>query len=223
MRKLILLIIIVSTFCAATFTYAGEVIKVTNFKIIKVQSGPSFVQFTLIAKEWDDWVEYPIKSKADANKALNYFSKLDLDKKAVIFIRDGVVIGATSSKFGNFGTPPSNKASSTSGSKTYIVTFDKGFSPQQKAAVLEIANAIRSGEVKAISKYTKNKEDAKNVKMFWSGADELSNLKFRARINKKGLTIYDAGTMMYSCDVKKDGNNVIIIFENEGCIFNDGN
>lgn len=136
-------------------------------------------------------------------------------KRMFVFLLVLMMIIATSSViFAKGNSKPKNDN---------IVTFDKGFSPQQKAAVLEIANAIRSGEVKTISKYTKNKEDAKNVRTFWSSVDELSNLKFRAKIYKKGFTIYDAGTMMYSCDVKKDRNSFIIIFENEGCIVNDGN
>lgn len=88
-------------------TYAKNLIKITNFEIIKVQTtGGNSGQFTLIAKEWDGWATYSVKSKKDLDKADVYFSKLGLDKSAVIYLSDGVVVGVTSAKFGNFGTPP---------------------------------------------------------------------------------------------------------------------
>lgn len=107
-----------------------------------------------------------------------------------------------------------------------IIVYEKGFSPKQKAALLEIANAIRSGSAERISKYTKDGEDPNAIKVFWSGVDELANLKFRARTwenarntSEKGFILSDAANGMSSCNLIKKGNHFVI----GGCVFNDGN
>ena len=114
MRILIALTIIVATFCASTFSYAGEIRKVTDFIVEKVQTLENNSGQIYIDKE--GWARFSVKSKKDLDKATKYFSKLDQDKKTVIFMNDDqVIIGATSVKYGNFGTPPSSTSP-----KTYI-------------------------------------------------------------------------------------------------------
>lgn len=101
-----------------------------------------------------------------------------------------------------------------------VFSFEKGLSNEQKVAAVLITNAIRSGNEKELSKYTRSEEDAKNIITWWHGADELSNIRFRVRAVESKMFIQDNSSGMYTCDIKKDENRFIITPED--CIFNDG-
>ena len=100
-----------------------------------------------------------------------------------------------------------------------IVIFEKGFSLKQKAAVVDIAKAIRSGKVERISKYTKSEEDPNAIYRFWSGIGELSKIRFRARIVNSTFILSDADRGMATCNITKEANNFVV----DECTFNDGN
>jgi hypothetical protein len=108
--------------------------------------------------------------------------------------------------------------------KSYdIVVFEKGFSSEQKTAVLEIANAIRSGKVEVVRKYAKRGVNPTSIINFWSSEDQLSNLKFIARKSEwkgeKYIVLFEAERGMSSCQLKYEGKRLVI----GECTFNDGN
>jgi hypothetical protein len=99
------------------------------------------------------------------------------------------------------------------------VIFDNNIPSKQRAAILEIANTIRSGNKELIKKYTKKGGDTESIITFWSSVDKLSNLKFKARKWKEGITLSESEWGMSSCDLVYEENRLVI----GECTFNDGN
>jgi hypothetical protein len=100
-----------------------------------------------------------------------------------------------------------------------LVIFDKSIPSKQRSAVLEIANAIRSGKVELIRKYTKKGQDPNVILNFWRSVDQLSNLKFQALTFDKGISLSEAKNRISSCDLIYEGNRLVI----GECTNNDGN
>lgn len=99
----------------ATLSNAEQVRKVTNITIEKVQT--TGINSGQISISNEGWALFRVKSKSELNKAVTYFSKLDQDSKAEVYLNGEDIVGVVSAKYGNFGTPP---IAASAGAKTYI-------------------------------------------------------------------------------------------------------
>lgn len=104
-------------FTLTTILHAEPIKKATNFVVEKVQTTSN--TSGQISLDTEGWLHFNTKTKKELDKATVYFGKLDQDKQAVIYYSGQTIVGVSSSKYGNFGTPPAI-ATPKSTSKTIV-------------------------------------------------------------------------------------------------------
>lgn len=125
MKFLLTLFMVVLT--AAT-CIASEVKKVENVSIDKVQTTTG-LQGQLSTFTDAEWYQFSAKNKKGLDKAVEYFYKLKNDSNAVLYVKGDVIVGATSAKYGNFGSIPKEGKQSQKGplnSKVVGCDFQQG-------------------------------------------------------------------------------------------------
>lgn len=108
MLKITTVLSVMVLFAFTTILHAEPLKKATGFVVEKVQTTSN--TSGQISLDTEGWLYFSTKTKKELDKATVYFGKLDQDKQAVIYFTGETIVGVTSPKYGNFGTPPANTA-----------------------------------------------------------------------------------------------------------------
>jgi hypothetical protein len=102
MRFLIITLIVALT---TAICIASEVKKIESPSIDKIQT-TSGLKGQISFFDNSDWLQFSAKNQKSLDKAAEYFYKIKNDPKAVLYVVDEMIVGATSPKYGKYGSIP---------------------------------------------------------------------------------------------------------------------